>query len=78
MLSASGVRSYQDYTAAVARELRSRGVGFSAPRVLEADHYADICHPLGAGYAEVAKKLWEDEGFLNFLRSPKGTIRNGD
>lgn len=68
MLTESAVRSYRNYTGAVGRCLRSLGIDFSVPAVLASEHYADVCHPLGGGYAELAKKLWEDEVFVNFHR----------
>lgn len=52
---------YLQLKADMAAELRARGVRCLVATVLPSSHYADICHPLGAGYAEFAKELLEKE-----------------
>jgi hypothetical protein len=37
--------------------LRAEGILYAAPRPLASEQYADASHPLGAGYATLAKEL---------------------
>jgi hypothetical protein len=45
----------------MSESLRARQVRFFVPSVLPSDHYGDICHPLGAGYEELARELLQKE-----------------
>ncbi len=52
---------YRKLKADMAAELRARGVRCMVATVLPSSHYADICHPLGTGYAELARELLQKE-----------------
>jgi hypothetical protein len=59
MLEPTNLTSYRDLLAAVEGKLEDQGVpAFLAP-VLPSELYADLSHPLGQGYALMAKEVWD-------------------
>lgn len=61
MMAPQTLEPYLRLKTGMADQLRAKGVRFFAPSVLPSLHYADICHPLGAGYAELARELLQKE-----------------
>jgi hypothetical protein len=47
--------------------LREHGIPCCAPAALPSELYADASHPLGDGYALLAKRLLEDQSFADWL-----------
>ena len=52
--------------------LKAQGIPYYIPPALPSDHYADASHPLGDGYAMLAKQLFEDKSFVSFDGNPTG------
>jgi len=48
--------------------LEQEKIPYLAPRLLPTDLYADVSHPLGDGYREIAKELWDSPAFQAWLR----------
>jgi len=61
MMAPRTLEIYLQLKAEMAESLRAREIRFFVPSVLPSDHYADICHPLGAGYAELAREMLQKE-----------------
>jgi hypothetical protein len=56
----------------ILEDLARRNVRCFAPSVLQSQHYADICHPLGGGYEELARELLQKESaWLLGLEEPR-------
>lgn len=51
-------REYHKVKATVEDWLRERGIAYAAPPPLPTDYYADASHPLGEGYALLARELF--------------------
>jgi hypothetical protein len=74
MLDADSRSVYRQRLAAVSAYLTGAGVPYYVPQPLDSDLYADASHPLPAGYAELARRLYESESFARFDgRSPAAT-----
>ncbi|MBI3857253.1 MAG: hypothetical protein HY293_16325, partial [Planctomycetes bacterium] len=52
---------YQRLKQSVREKLAARGVRFFMAPGLRTDWFSDICHPLGEGYAELARELLKAE-----------------
>ena len=61
MMSAETLEAYRALKTEMAESLRARHARYFLPTALPSGHYGDICHPLGAGYAELARELLEKE-----------------
>jgi hypothetical protein len=61
MMAPETLRAYLKLKAEMSESLRAKGVRFFVPSVLPSHHYGDICHPLGPGYAELARELLQKE-----------------
>jgi hypothetical protein len=61
MMSAKTLDDYRRLRERMERVLRAAGVRTFVPSVLQSEHYGDICHPLGAGYEELARELLQKE-----------------
>jgi hypothetical protein len=59
MLQGDDVLSYRRLVEGAARWLRTRGVTVHAPAVLPSELYADLSHPLAAGYSLLAERVWQ-------------------
>ena len=66
MLTDAGRATYAALRKAMADRLEALGVPCFVPPVLPSDEYADLSHPLAAGYARWAEMLWADEAFTRF------------
>jgi hypothetical protein len=47
--------------------LRQNNVAYCVPSVLSSELYRDASHPLGQGYAMLAKQLCEDQSFKSTI-----------
>ena len=66
MLDRQSRAVYNKRLAAVSAYLAAAGVPYFVPEPLDSDLYADASHPLAAGYAELARRLYENEAFTRF------------
>jgi hypothetical protein len=58
MLESSSLAEYREMLVQVESWLRGRGLRYHIPPVLATELYADMSHPLGQGYAQLARGLW--------------------
>jgi len=58
---------YEALKRAMEQWLQQQRIPYSAPRLLPTDLYADVSHPLGDGYREIAKELWGSSAFHDWL-----------
>jgi len=61
MMTPETLEAYLRLKAGMSDQLHTRGIRFFVPSLLPSAHYADICHPLGVGYAELARELLQKE-----------------
>jgi len=66
MLTEDSRRRFRDAKNAAATWLGRRGVPHFLCPPLPSDLYADASHPLADGYAEMARRLWENADFAAF------------
>ncbi len=66
MLKEESLETYHRMKSEVEDWLREKKIPYYIPPALPSDLYADASHPLGDGYAMLAKKLLENESFLSF------------
>jgi len=71
MLKPESYKIYQNMKNEIETWLRQNIVAYSIPSVLPSEFYRDASHPLGQGYALLAKRLFENQSF-------KSTILNQD
>ena len=50
--------------------LRAGEIPHILSRTLPSDQYADLSHPLAAGYAQLAAEMQEDEALRSWLEKP--------
>ena len=67
MLTEKSLAAYEARKSSIGEWLRENGVPHAIPSPLPSDLYADASHPLGEGYAEVARQLDRDEAFGRFI-----------
>ncbi len=68
-LTAESRGRYEALVAAMEQWLEQEGILHYAPRLLPTDMYADVSHPLGDGYREMAKDLLGSTSFQAWMRS---------
>jgi hypothetical protein len=61
MMSPAMRSGYQALKQAIREKLSARGVAAYFPAPLKSGNYSDICHPLGAGYEELARELLRNQ-----------------
>lgn len=66
MLKPQGLAAYQRMKAEIGAWLREQDVPHFIPAPLPSEMYADASHPLGNGYALLARQLLENEKFTTF------------
>jgi hypothetical protein len=66
MLSPTSRQTYRQLTQGVADWLRANQIEYYAPDVLPSDEYADVSHPLPAGYQRLAEQLHHDAAFVRW------------
>jgi hypothetical protein len=52
---------YQELKQRIQEKITSRGLTCCVPTSLRSEHYSDICHPLAAGYEELARELLKSQ-----------------
>jgi hypothetical protein len=72
-LYAADLDTYRNIQAQIRDWLRQNSIPCYMPAVLPSDLYVDTSHPLGAGYAEIAKQLFENESFTSYILSINGS-----
>ncbi|MGB2807640.1 MAG: hypothetical protein WBC22_07865 [Sedimentisphaerales bacterium] len=68
-LDADGIDTYRSMQAQIETWLRRNNVPYYMPDVLPSHLYVDASHPLGAGYAALAKQLFENVSFTSYILS---------
>jgi hypothetical protein len=63
MLQPASLEKYRKIKAAVVAWLAAEGIPHAAPAPLASDQYGDASHPLAAGYAVLARQLWQESYF---------------
>lgn len=63
---------YQAMVLAMEKQLGQEKVPYCAPRLLPTDMYADASHPLGAGYRQIAKELFDSPSFRQWMEGWAG------
>lgn len=71
MLKPDSYKIYQNMKSEIETWLRQNNVAYCIPQVLPRELYRDASHPIGQGYAVLAKQLFENPSF-------KSTILNED
>jgi hypothetical protein len=71
MLNEPDAAFYQTTKAQVEEWCRKNNVPSFVPPVLPAEHYIDASHPVGEGYALLARELWTQPAFQSFLSSSR-------
>jgi len=67
MLTAESLATYTQRKREVEAWLRERGIPCCVPAALPSELCADASHPLGDGYALLARRLLEDQSFAEWL-----------
>lgn len=60
---------HEKLAAAMRRWLENEGVSYYAPPALPTELYADASHPLGAGYRQLAQKLYAAPAFRDWMKT---------
>jgi len=60
---------YQVLATTMERWLEKEKIPHYAPRLLPSDMYADLSHPLGDGYREIARELFGSPSFQVWMKS---------
>lgn len=68
-LDADSIDTYRNMQAEIKIWLRRNNVPYYMPDVLPSHLYVDTSHPLGAGYAALAKQLFENDSFTSNILS---------
>jgi hypothetical protein len=68
MLTDEDAARYGRIKAEAAAWLQENKVPCFVPEALPAEHYVDASHPIGAGYALLAKELWEQPAFQEVVK----------
>jgi len=71
MLKESSLKTYRKIKGEIAAWLEAEKIPHFLPAALPSELYADASHPLGAGYALLARQLLSDRAFVDF-RSGSG------
>jgi hypothetical protein len=67
MLNESDAAAYDAIKSQAKAWFRTNDVPCFVPAPLPAEHYVDASHPIGAGYALLAKQLWEQPAFQTLV-----------
>ncbi len=70
MLNEADAATYSQIKTQAAAWFQQNAVPYFVPEPLPAAHYVDASHPIGEGYALLAKKLLEQPTFRTLLTSP--------
>jgi hypothetical protein len=67
MLKPDSYKTYQKIKSEIQTWLQRNNVAYCVPDVLPSELYRDASHPLGPGYAMLAKKLFENQSFKSTI-----------
>jgi hypothetical protein len=68
-LDADSVDTYRNMQVEIEAWLRRNNIPYYMPNVLPSHLYVDTSHPLGQGYAVIAKQLFENDSFRSNILS---------
>jgi len=68
-LDADSIDTYRNMQAEIEAWLRRNDIPYYMPDVLPSHLYVDTSHPQGAGYAVLAKQLFENKSFTSYILS---------
>jgi hypothetical protein len=68
MMAEDNLPAYRKIRAGIESWLQHRRVLYVAPSILPSPLYADASHPLTEGYQLLAKELYSDKGFVDWLK----------
>jgi hypothetical protein len=71
-LDAADLDTYRKMQAQIRAWLRKNSIPYYMPAVLPSDLYVDTSHPLGEGYARIARQLFENDSFRSNILSING------
>ncbi|MHC4438629.1 MAG: hypothetical protein ACYS3S_14800 [Planctomycetota bacterium] len=72
MLKPDSYKIYQKMKSEIEAWLRQNDVAYCIPSVLPSELYRDASHPLGRGYAMLAKQLFENQSFKSAILNMGG------
>lgn len=72
MLKPDSHKIYQKMKGEIETWLRQNNVAYCIPPVLPSEFYRDASHPLGPGYAMLAKQLFENQSFKSTILNVNG------
>jgi hypothetical protein len=67
MLKPESYKTYQKMKSEIETWLRQNNVAYCVPQVLPSELYRDASHPLGQGYAMLARQLFENQSFKSTI-----------
>ena len=67
MLKAESIDTYRKMKSEIQTWLRHKNVAYYMPPALPSEFYRDASHPLGRGYAILAKQLFENDSFRSAI-----------
>jgi len=67
MLKPESYKTYQKMKSEIQMWLRQNNVTYCVPQVLPSELYRDASHPLGQGYAMLARQLFENQSFKSTI-----------
>src|SRR5262249_7268395 len=68
LLTPASRKRYQQVKSKIVTWLREHRVAHVVPAPLPSEQYGDASHPLGAGYALLARRLLNDSSFRSAMR----------
>lgn len=72
MLKPDSYKTYQKMKSEIQTWLQRNNVAYCVPEVLPSELYRDASHPLGPGYAMLAKQLFENQSFKSTILKAGG------
>lgn len=72
MLKPDSYKTYQKMKSEIQMWLQRNNVAYCVPPVLPSDLYRDASHPLGQGYAMLARQLFENQSFKSTILNVSG------
>lgn len=72
MLKPNSFQTYQKMKSEIETWLRQNNIAYCIPAVLPSELYRDASHPLGPGYAMLAKQLLENQSFKSTILDTSG------
>jgi len=72
MLKTDSYKTYQKMKSDIEIWLQRNNIAYCVPDVLPSELYRDASHPLGPGYAMLAKQLFENQSFKSTILNVSG------